>query len=103
MYNPDYKNFVTILLRLLVFNQWNITKNVHYNDMTRTIIRVTPCASCPIPVKFFVLPADVCAHSLGHVCYFLLLHMGTEPTPGFAEVTPNIVKNNGVKFVIYEY
>jgi len=92
---------VTILLRLLVFNQLNITKNVHYDNTTRTIIKATPCVSCPIPVKFSVLPADVCAHSPAHVCYFLPLHMVIEPILGFAGVTPNIVKSTGVKFINY--
>ena len=94
---------MTILLRLLVFNQWDITKNVHYGNTTRTIIKATPCVSCPVPVKFSVLPADVCAHSPGHVYYFLLLHMVIAPILGFAGVAPNIVNSNGVKFINYEY
>jgi hypothetical protein len=56
------------------------------------IIRPLPCVSCPIPVGSSVPPVGVCAHSLVHVYCFLQLHMGTEPTPGFAVVTPKSVK-----------
>jgi hypothetical protein len=60
-----------------------------------------PYVSCPVPVGSSAPPAGVCARSPVHVYYFLQLHMGTEPTPGFSVVIPNIVNSNSVIYINY--